>query len=99
MVGGAVEAEVDTEGDGGPRRVVGAAVEADLFLISHAVRIYNALAVDVYLIRRLCLQFLEDLLRLSFRCGIHLERPRIQFVDWSTCLETIKNQISVSENC
>ncbi len=78
MVGGAVETEVDTEGDGRPRRVIGAAVKADLFLISYAVRIYGALAVDVYLIRRLCLQFLENLLRLSFRCGIHLGTTRIQ---------------------
>lgn len=98
MVGGAVEAEVDTEGDGRPRRVVGAAVKANLFLISHAQRIYSTLAVDGYLIRRLCLQFLEDLLRLSFRCGAHLERP-VHSLWLGQRVEKLKYQISVSENC
>ena len=66
MIRGAVEAEIDTEGDGRPRRVVGAAVKADLLLVRNPQ--LRTLAVDIYLIGGLSLQFLEDLLRLCFCC-------------------------------
>ena len=79
VVGRAIKAEVDAEGDRGPCRVLLAAIEADLMerkrrsQFTATIRAVTG-AVSAYLVGRLGLQLLKDLERLLLcRKGAHLD--------------------------
>lgn len=69
MVRRAVQAEIYTEWHRGPGWILGSTVKAYLHAFSH---VNHSEAQGAYLVRWFYLQFLEDLLRLGFRCRAHI---------------------------
>lgn len=65
MVGGTVEAKIDSKGNGTPCRILGATIEADLDIVSEVGQLAAMKGGLAYLVGGFLAQFGEDCLRLS----------------------------------